>query len=107
METITEEEEIKEEKSGIRERIEKDDDKMDNIVDPYYELQENSLGQGNLRERQCHNLAKWLSHYLYFFSFLFLFFYLGLTIQKGVWESVTQSQSHDRKVTVSHQYDVT
>jgi len=38
METITEEEEIKKEKSGIRERIEKDDDKMDNIVDPYYEL---------------------------------------------------------------------
>ena len=28
--------------------------------------------------------------------FIFLFFYLGLTIQKGVWESV-MSQSHDRK----------
>jgi len=27
----------------------------------------------------CHDLAKQLSHYLYFFSFLFLFFYLGLT----------------------------
>jgi len=27
----------------------------------------------------CHNLAKQLSYYLYFFSFLFLFFYLELT----------------------------
>jgi len=27
----------------------------------------------------CHDLAKWLSHYLYFFSFLFLF---GLTTQE-------------------------
>jgi len=27
-----------------------------------------------------HDLAKRLSYYLYFFSFLFLFFYLGLTI---------------------------
>ena len=27
----------------------------------------------------CHDLAKWLSYYLYFFSFLFLF---GLTIQE-------------------------
>jgi len=25
--------------------------------------------------RQCHNLAKQLSHYLYFFSFLFFFFW--------------------------------
>jgi len=37
---------------------------------------------------------KQLSHYLYFFSFLFFFFsfYLGLTTQKEVQESVT---SHD------------
>ena len=27
----------------------------------------------------CHDLAKWPSHYSYFFSFLFFFFYLGLT----------------------------
>jgi len=40
---------------------------------------------------------KWLSHYLYFFSFLlfyFLFFYLGLTTQEEVWESVTSQVSH-------------
>ena len=36
----------------------------------------------------CYDLAKRLSHYLYI-SFLFFFFYLGLTTQKGVWESVT------------------
>jgi len=39
METITEkEEEIKEEKSGVREWTEEDNDKIDNIVDPYYKL---------------------------------------------------------------------
>jgi len=38
---------------------------------------------------KCYDLAKWLSHYLYFFSFLFLFFYLGLTTQKEVQESIT------------------
>ena len=48
-----------------------------------------------IKEGPCHDLAKWLSHYLYFF-------YLGLTIQKGVWESIMSqvsqvSQSHDRK----------
>ena len=26
-----------------------------------------------VQEQDCHDLAKWLSHYLYFFSFLFLF----------------------------------
>jgi len=47
----------------------------------------------------CHDLAKRLSHYLYFSSFLFLFFYLRLTTQKEVWESVTSqvSRSHNRK----------
>jgi len=34
----------------------------------------------------CHDLANWLSHYLYFFSFLF-FSYLQL--QDGVQESIT------------------
>jgi len=49
---------------------------------------------------------KQLSHYLYFFSFLFFFFsfYLGLTTQKEVQESVTSQVSHSHSVT-SH--DVT
>ena len=38
MKTIPEEEEIKEEKSGVREWTEEDDDEMGNMVDPYYEL---------------------------------------------------------------------
>ena len=39
METIKEEEEeIEQENSGIREWTEEDDDKVGNIVDPYYEL---------------------------------------------------------------------
>jgi len=38
METIAEEEEIGKESSGVREWTEKDDDEMDNIMDPYYEL---------------------------------------------------------------------
>jgi len=39
METIKEEnEEIKQESSGLREWTEEDDDKMENICDPYYEL---------------------------------------------------------------------
>jgi len=36
--TIPEEEEIEEEKSGVREWTEEDDDKMGNMADPYYEL---------------------------------------------------------------------
>jgi len=36
--TIPEEEEIEEEKPGVREWTEEDDDEMDNIADPYYEL---------------------------------------------------------------------
>ena len=40
MKTIVEEEEIKEENSGVREQMEKDDDKMSNIMDPCYKLQE-------------------------------------------------------------------
>jgi len=38
MKTIPEEEEIEEEKSGVREWTEEDDDEMGNIADPYYEL---------------------------------------------------------------------
>ena len=39
MKTILEEKEIKEEKSGVREQTEEDEDEMGNMVDPYYELQ--------------------------------------------------------------------
>jgi len=38
MKTILEEEEIDEEKSGVREWMEEDDDKMGNMMDPCYEL---------------------------------------------------------------------
>ena len=55
METIVEEEEIEEEKSGVREWAEEDDNKIGNIVDLYYKLQENSSRQGNLKEGQCHD----------------------------------------------------
>jgi len=48
---------------------------------------------------ECHDLAKQLSHYLYFFSFLFLFFHLRLTTQKEVRESVTSQVSHSHSIT--------
>jgi len=38
METITEEEEIRKESSGVREWTKKDDDEIGNMIDPYYEL---------------------------------------------------------------------
>jgi len=38
MKTIPEKEKIKEEKSGVREWTEEDDDEMGNMADPYYEL---------------------------------------------------------------------
>jgi len=38
MKTIPEEEEEIEEKSGIREWMEEDEDEMGDMVDPYYEL---------------------------------------------------------------------
>jgi len=38
MKTIAEEEEIIEENSGVREWTEDNDDKMGNMMDPYYEL---------------------------------------------------------------------
>ena len=49
MKIITEEEEIKKEKSGVREWTKEDDDKMGNMVDPYYELQEKFLGTRKLK----------------------------------------------------------
>ena len=65
-----EKEKIRDKNSGVREWTEEDDNEMGNMINPYYELQENSLGQGNLRVRQCYDLAKQLSQYLYFFYFL-------------------------------------
>jgi len=63
----------------------------------------------NRHEDCCHDLAKWLSHYLYFFSFLF--FYLGFTTQKKVQESVMSQVSHSHShMTGSHNitsHDVT
>jgi len=38
MKTIPEEEEIEEEKSGVREWTKEDDDEIGNMADPYYEL---------------------------------------------------------------------
>jgi len=38
MKTILEEEETEEEKSGVPEWTEEDEDEMGNMVDPYYEL---------------------------------------------------------------------
>jgi len=38
METIAEEEEVKEESSGVREWTEEDDNEMGNMMDPYYKL---------------------------------------------------------------------
>jgi len=45
----------------------------------------------------CYDLAKWLSHHLFFFFFFFSF---GLTIQKKVQESITLQvlQLYDRKL---------
>jgi len=49
---------------------------------------------------KCHDLAKWLSHYLYFFFFLFL---LDLLHKEGVQKSVTCHMSQNR----CHSNDVT
>ena len=40
METIKEKEEIKQEDSGLRKQTKEDEDKISNMVNPYYELQE-------------------------------------------------------------------
>jgi len=70
-----------------------------------------TLDPGFSTQGYCHDLAKRLSHYLYFFSFSFLFFYLGLTTQREVWESVTSQVSHSHgHMTESHSvtsHDVT
>ena len=39
LETVREEEEVEQEKSGVREWIKEEDNKIDNMVDLYYELQ--------------------------------------------------------------------
>ena len=75
---------------------------MGNMIDPYYELQEIPWDKETLEEGWYHNLAKQLSHYLYFFSFLFLFllsqtYYTEGNVGKYCITSVTQSQSHDRR----------
>ena len=49
MEMITKEEEIKERESGVKEWTEEDDNKMGNMADPYYELQEKFLGISKLK----------------------------------------------------------
>ena len=49
IETIAKEEEIEKEKSGVREQTEEDNDEIGNMVDLYYKLQGNSLGQGSLK----------------------------------------------------------
>jgi len=38
LETVREEEEVEQEKSGVREWIKEEDNKIDNMVDLYYEL---------------------------------------------------------------------
>jgi len=37
----------------------------------------------------CHDLAKQLSHYLYFLFFFFFFSHWDLQLQGGAWESIT------------------
>jgi len=74
------------------------DDNGDGDDDSYLELVDEISSSA-----RCHDLAKRLSHYLYFFSFSFLFFYLGLTTQREVWESVTSQVSHSHgHMTGSH-----
>jgi len=47
---------------------------------------------------KCHDLAKQLSYYLYFFSFLFFWtYYIGESAGKCHVISVIYSWSHDRK----------
>jgi len=55
----------------------------------YYEYTM-SVHSGFWKVTQCHDLAKWLSHYFILLSFSFLFFsYLDLLHKEGVWESIT------------------
>jgi len=53
----------------------------------------------------CHDLAKWLSHYLFFFFFSFLFL-LDLQLQDGAWKSITWLY-HNVTVTECHMTKVT
>ena len=103
LKTIKEkEEEIKQKKLDIMEQTEEDEDKMGNMVDLYYKLQKNSLGQGNLREQQYHDLvktAKPLSIFL-FFSLLLDLLYKN-ECGKMSHDKCHISQSHIR---VSHDY---
>ena len=49
-------------------------------------------------EGLCHDLAKWLSHYLYFFSFLFFSFILDL-LHRGKCGKVSHHKCHTVMVT--------
>ena len=73
---LEEEEEVEEEKSGVREWAEEDEDEMGDMVDPYYELQKNSSGRGNLRGGWCHDLAKSAKSLFIFLFFFFSFIFL-------------------------------
>ena len=90
METIVEEEEIREENSGVKEQIEENGQHNG----PMLQVVGNSSEQGNLRGGWCHNLAKQLSYYLYFFSFSWTYNTEG-SVGRCHITSVTQSQSHD------------
>ena len=55
-------------------------------------VRSNSAIRATGAEHSCHDLAKQLSHYLYFLFFSFLFFYLRLTTQKRVCHSCAMDQ---------------
>jgi len=44
-----------------------------------------SITSKQARVTPCHDLAKWLSHYLYI---IYIFFFLDLQLQGRVWESM-------------------
>jgi len=54
----------------------------------------------------CHDLAKRLSHYLYFFSFSFLFFILDLLHRRKCGKvshhMMSHDESHDRRGEIVH-----
>ena len=60
---------------------------------------EKSLGQEILRERQCHDLAKQLSHYLYFFSFLLFYFLIWTYYTRKEYGKVSHDKCHISQVT--------
>jgi len=65
---------------------------QDNIVNNTQPSLLNEIPLSNLlslnSDPECHDLAKRLSYYLYFFSFLFL---LDLLHKRGIWESSAQT----------------